>query len=59
MMTFRRMLLKMRNVLNRFVEKVGTYVLCSVKVSEKCAVCEIMWKNALQLNRLQMAIWRR
>ena len=59
MTTFRRILLKMRNVSDKFVAKVRTHVLFSAKLSEKRAVSEIMWKNAVQLNRLQMTIWRR
>jgi hypothetical protein len=40
----------------KVVEKIKTHILCSITFSESCAVYEIMWKNAVQPDRPQMAI---
>jgi hypothetical protein len=47
----------------KVVEKIKTHILCSVTFSfffcfENRAVYEIMWKNTVQPDRPQMAIWR-
>ena len=40
------------------MEKIKTHVLCSVTFfSDNCAVREISWKNIVELERPQMAIW--
>jgi hypothetical protein len=38
----------MRNVLDKFVEKIKTHILCSVTFSENRAVYEIMSKNMVE-----------
>jgi hypothetical protein len=40
------------------VEKIKTHILCSVTFFLNRAVYEIMWKNVVQPDRPQMAIWR-
>jgi len=58
----RRSLLGMRNVSDKFVQKIKTQILCSITFffffSEIRAVCEIMWKNIVQPDRPHMTIWR-
>jgi len=49
-------LLRMRNVSVKFVEKIKTYVSHSVTFSQNCVVYEIMWKNTVQPGRPQMII---
>ena len=39
------------------LEKIKTDIWCSITCSKNCAVCEITWKNILELNRLQMTAW--
>ena len=42
------------------VEEIKTHILHSITFFfffENCAVCEIMWKNAIDRSRLQMTIW--
>jgi hypothetical protein len=51
-------LLRMRNVSDKFVEKIKTHVLCSVSSFENRDVCEKMWKNIVERGRSQMKIWR-
>ena len=41
-----RIFLKMRNVLDRFLEKIKTHILCSITFfPENRAACERMWKK--------------
>jgi hypothetical protein len=50
-------LLRMRNVSEKVVEKIKTYILCSVTPYSKIMFFyEIMWKNMVQPDRPQMAI---
>jgi hypothetical protein len=46
----------MRYVAEKVLEKIKTYILCSITFFEYRAVCEIMWKNMVQPDRPQMAI---
>jgi hypothetical protein len=39
-----------------FLEDIKTHILCSITFPENHAVYEIMWKNAVQPDRPQMAI---
>jgi hypothetical protein len=41
------------------VEKIKTHVLYSVTFFLNRAVCEKMWKNIEQLDRLQKTVWRK
>jgi hypothetical protein len=50
--------LSMRNVLDKFVEKIKTHIWCSIIFFfENRAVYEIMPKNTVELGRPQMTIW--
>ena len=40
------------------VEKIKTHILCSINVYENRAVYEIMWKNMVVTDRLQITVWR-
>jgi len=46
----------MKNVSDKFVQKIKTHISCSVHFSENRAVYEIMWKNMVVLDRPQMTI---
>jgi hypothetical protein len=39
------------------LEKIKTYIWCSITCFKNRAVYEITWKNILELNRLQITIW--
>jgi hypothetical protein len=47
----------MRNVSGKDVEKVTTHILYSITFPPYRAFCEKMWKNMVQLDRLQMTMW--
>jgi hypothetical protein len=50
----------MRNIADKLVEKIKTHILCSVTSTPhppNRAVCEIMWKNVMQLGGPQKTIW--
>jgi hypothetical protein len=38
-------------------EKIKKYILFSITIFENFAIYEIMWKNIIELDRLQMTIW--
>jgi len=43
----------------KVVEKIKTHILCAIIFFfENSVVYEIMWKNTVQLDRPQMAVWR-
>jgi len=44
--------------LTKDIEKIKTHISFPVKFSENRAVYEIMWKNMVELDSLQMTIWR-
>ena len=48
----------MRNVSEKFVEKIKTHILCSVTLFKKGAACEIKWKNIVESDKEQTTIWR-
>jgi len=55
----RSVLLRMRNVSDKVVEKIQTHILCSVTFFKKNRVVyEIMWKYIVQADTAQMTIWR-
>ena len=58
MITSRWVLLRMRNVSDKVVEKIKTHLLCSIVFFENLAIYEIMWKNMVHPDRPQMTIWR-
>jgi hypothetical protein len=58
MIASRRILLRMRNLSDEFVEKNETRILSSVTLLRKSSLYEIMWKNTVQPERPQMTIWR-
>jgi hypothetical protein len=50
---------KIRNVLDKFVEKIRK-ILCPIyRVFENRSIYKIRWKNKVQPGRPQMTIWRR
>ena len=51
-------ILRMRNVSDKFVEKIRTHVLCSINFSKNRVVYELMWKYIAELGRLLMKIRR-
>ena len=51
-------LLRMKNVADKVVEKFETPVLYSVTFFFNPTVCEIMWKNFVERGWPQMTIWR-
>jgi len=52
-------LIRMRIVTDKFVDKIKTHTSCSlIFFFENRAVYEIMWKNIVQSDRPQMAMWR-
>jgi hypothetical protein len=56
MIISRRILLGIRNVSDKVLEKIKPYILCSVTFSENRAVYEIRWKNVVQPDRPQTTI---
>ena len=61
MIIYRWILLRMRNISDKFVEKTKTHILWSITfffIFENLAVYEIMWKDILKPDRPQMTIWR-
>ena len=51
------LLLKMKNVVNKIVEKIKTHILCSITfILKNHAIYEIMWKNIVELDMRQMTI---
>ena len=48
---------RMRSVSDRVVERIKKQILCSVTFLENCAVYEITWKNTVQPDTPQMAIY--
>jgi hypothetical protein len=52
----RSVLLRMRNVYDKFVEKIKTHILFSVTFLNR-VIYEVMWENILDPDRQQMAIW--
>jgi len=59
MIISRCILLGMRNVSHRIVQKIKPHILCSITfLYENRAVYEIMWKNMVESDRPQMTIWR-
>ena len=54
----RKSFLAVRNVSDKFVEKIQTYISFSDFLLENRAVYEAMWKNTVQPVTPQMTIWR-
>jgi hypothetical protein len=57
MMLCLRIVFRMRSVSDRVVERIKKQILCSVTFLENCAVYEITWKNTVQPDAPQMAIY--
>ena len=55
---YRSDFLSMRNFSDKIIYKFQTHILCSITFIENRYVCEIMWKNTVELGRTQMVIWR-
>jgi len=57
---FSSVLLKRRNVSDKFVEKINKHILCSATFfpSQNRTVYETMWQNIADPSRQQMTIWR-
>jgi len=53
------LLLKMKNVIDKIVEKIKTHILlCSINfILKNNAIYEIMWKNIVEPDMSQVAIW--
>jgi hypothetical protein len=51
MIISRSILLRMRNISDKLVQKMKTHILYSVNFSGNCAVCDIMWKNVVRTDR--------
>jgi hypothetical protein len=49
-------LLRMRNISDKVVQKIKIHILCSLTVSENGTGYEIMWKNTVEPDRPQMTI---
>jgi hypothetical protein len=59
MIISRWIILRMGNVFQtKVVEKMKAHILCSITLSENCALYGIMWTNIVQANRPQMIIRR-
>jgi len=56
----RSLLLRMKNISDKVVEKLETHISFSVNYFffENRSVFEIMWKNIVERGRSKMAIWR-
>jgi hypothetical protein len=54
----RSILLRIRNVSDKFVEKIKTHILCSITRFRNFAFYEIMWKIIAEPAIPQMTIWR-
>jgi len=54
----RSILLRIRNVSDKFVEKIKTHILCSITGFRNFAFYEIMWKIFAEPARPQTTIWR-
>ena len=52
----RWIILRMRNVLGKIVDKFKPQILCSITFFENCAVYEIMQKNVMEPERPQMTL---
>ena len=50
-------ILRMKNVSDKDVEKIKTHILCAITFFENHAVFEIMWKNTVERGKPQMKIW--
>jgi hypothetical protein len=46
----------MRNILDKFVDKIETLFMLNIFFSENRAIYEIMWKNMVQPGRPQMTV---
>ena len=53
-----RIRLRVRNISDKVAEKIKAHIYVHYLFSDNCAVCEIMWKNVVQLERPQMTIIR-
>ena len=52
-------LLRMGNVSDKVVEKIRTFIICSMTFfPENLAVYETMWKNTVQPDRSKTTVWR-
>jgi len=49
-------ILRLRNVLDKFVEKIKTYILCSTTFPENRDFYEVVWKTILEQDRPYMTI---
>jgi hypothetical protein len=55
----RSILLRMKNISDKVVEKLETHILCSITFFfENRSVYEIMWKTFVERDRLHMIMWR-
>jgi hypothetical protein len=48
----------MRNISDKFVEKIKTHLYIRYFFPQNLALYEIMWKNVVKPDRPQMTIWR-
>ena len=55
---YRSILLRIRNVSDKFVEKIKTHILCSITCFRNFAFCEIRWEIFAEPAMPQMTTWR-
>jgi hypothetical protein len=56
MILYHQILLRMRTVQTKFVDKMKTHILCSITFYENCAMCEVIWKNMVEPDKPLMTI---
>jgi len=57
MIISRSLLLRMRNITDKIIEKIKAHILCPITAFENRAVYDIMWKNMVEPGRPQMTTW--
>jgi hypothetical protein len=50
-------LLGIRDVSDKFSEKIRAHIICSIPLLENRAVCEIKWRSLEEMGRAQMILW--
>jgi len=52
MVTSRWILLRMKNIPEKVIEKITTHILCSSTLFQKSCLYEIVWKNMVETNKV-------
>ena len=58
MVIYRWILLRVRNIWEKFVERIKTHIWCSITLFKKGTAYETKWKNIVDPYMEQMKIWR-